>query len=176
VGNVAAEEIRVFLQRLSERYPQPAALFLLGGGALCLLGNPRRTINVDYAITTPLENAGDFVQAIQALAEEMRIEMEIVAIEEFIPLPPGAEKRHIHIDQFGNLAVYIYDPYTIALSKLARGFEADLQDVLFLLQQGFVTLDSLSRVVEYALPHAWNFDVDPDELRTHFDEVRRLSA
>lgn len=40
---VTAENIRAFLQRLSERYPRAGTLYLLGGGALCLLGNPRET-------------------------------------------------------------------------------------------------------------------------------------
>jgi hypothetical protein len=43
MGNLATSEIQGFLQRLGERYSHPATLYLLGGGALCFLGNPRRT-------------------------------------------------------------------------------------------------------------------------------------
>ncbi|MEZ4644854.1 MAG: hypothetical protein R3E31_19340 [Chloroflexota bacterium] len=64
-------------------------------------------------------------------------------------------------------------PYTIALSKLARGFEADLQDVLFLLRQRIIVLDELTRYVEIALPQAWDFDINPADLSLYFDEVKR---
>lgn len=37
MGDVGADEIRQFLQRLAERYTEPVNLYLIGGGALCLL-------------------------------------------------------------------------------------------------------------------------------------------
>jgi hypothetical protein len=46
-------------------------------------------------------------------------------------LPDGAEQRHYKVGQYGSIEVYTYDPYSIALSKIARGFETDIQDVLF---------------------------------------------
>jgi len=36
---VTAANLKAFLQRLGERYPRPARLYLLGGSALCLLGS-----------------------------------------------------------------------------------------------------------------------------------------
>ena len=47
MGNIATTEILDFLKRLGERYVRPATLFLMGGSALCLLGNPRRTLDID---------------------------------------------------------------------------------------------------------------------------------
>ena len=64
--------------------------------------------------------------------------------------------------------------YTIALSKLARGFETDLQDVLFLLKGSIIDLDRLAAYVDAAIAVAWNYDVDPDDLRQYMNEVRRL--
>ena len=37
-----------FLHRLGERFPFPGSVYLLGGSALCLLGNPQVTQDVDY--------------------------------------------------------------------------------------------------------------------------------
>ena len=45
---ITAAVLRLFLQRLGARYPRPATLYLLGGSALCLLGSPRVTLDVDY--------------------------------------------------------------------------------------------------------------------------------
>ena len=175
MDNLAAAEIQDFLKHLSERYTKPATLFLLGGGALCMLGSPRRTVDIDYTTDRGDVEADNLIQVISALSDEMKIELEIVPVEEFVPLPQDAQNRHIHIGQFGYLNVYVYDPYTIALSKLARGFEADLQDVLFLLSQKHIELGELARYVEAALPHAWDFDIDPADLRLHLEEIRRLS-
>jgi hypothetical protein len=157
-------EIQAFLQQLGERYPHAANLYLLGGSALCLLGSPRRTLDIDYTTNTP-----QLQVVLDALAAEMRLELEIVPIEEFIPIPPQAETRHRWIGQFGQLEVYVYDPYSIALGKVARGFETDIEDVLFLLRRNLITLDQLATYVEATVPKARAFDIDSVEMRQHMD-------
>jgi hypothetical protein len=174
MGNLARDEIRTFLQKLGERYSHLATLYSLGGSALCFLGNPRRTVDIDYTIPSTFDQASELNKVINILADEMHLELEIVPIEEFIPLPKGNDKRHKLIEQFGNLKVYVYDPYSIALSKLSRGFETDLQDILFLLRQNIINLDDLKHYVEAALPQAWDFNIDPTDLLLYFDEIQRL--
>jgi len=172
MGSLATIEIELFLHHLGERYTDPVDLYLLGGSALCFLGSPRRTVDIDYTVSSQ-ENGKSLVAAIDLLANEMQLELEFVPIEEFIPLPADNELHHQLLGQFGKVSVYVYDPYAIALSKLARGFESDLQDVLFLLRQKIVTLDELTRYVDGALPHAWDFEIDPAELQLYFSEVKR---
>ncbi len=65
-------------------------------------------------------------------------------------------------------------PYTIALSKLARGLESEIQDVLFLLREGTIEMEERGRIVDQAIPLAWRRDVDPEDLRRYFAEVQRL--
>jgi hypothetical protein len=173
---LATAEVQAFLQRLGERYPHPVKLYLLGGSALCLLGSPRRTLDIDYTTEAPSAAGTQLQTAIDTLATEMRLELEAVPIAEFIPLPDDAHTRHRWVGQFGGLAVYIYDPYSIALSKVARGFEADLEDVLFLLRQNLIDLEQLTTYVTAALPTAWDFDIDPQEMQQHMAAVRRLFA
>jgi len=174
MGIVVDKEIREFLSQLGERYPKPAKLYLLGGSALCLLGNPRRTVDIDYTIEVSVDQTGELIKMIEILSGELQLELEIVPIEEFIPLPPGVESRHQWVGKFDNLEVYIYDPYSIALSKLARGFETDLQDVLFLLNQNIINLKQLTQIVEAALPVAWDYDIDPADLQIYHSEILRL--
>lgn len=69
--------------------------------------------------------------------------------------------------------MYIFDPYTIALSKVARGFEADLEDVIFMLQQGLITFAELERHFDAVLPHVIEADIIPSEFRDYFEEIRR---
>ncbi len=60
------------------------------------------------------------------LAAQYRMDIEAVPIAEFVPLPLGAETRRRFIGHFGQVDVYVYDLYTIALSKIARGLDAGM--------------------------------------------------
>lgn len=78
------------------------------------------------------------------------------------------------IGHFGNIAVYVLDPYTIALSKLDRGFDTDLEDIVFLLRHNLVTLNQLEQVAVSAITRAGEFDMDSGKIRAHLQTVRSL--
>ena len=173
---VTSDILQVFLQRLSERYPGAGAFYLLGGSALCLLGNPRVTQDVDYTFELDTGSAEQFQATLTELATEMRLDLEAVPLAEFIPLPPQARERRRRVGRYGQLDVYIFDLYSIALSKIARGFEADLEDVIFMLRQGLIELGELERHFNAILPEASKSDIDPQGFRAYFKEVRRRFA
>ena len=173
---VTTTNLKLFLQRLGERCPGPAALYLLGGSALCLLGGPRVTLDVDYTAEVADEDFARFQAVLAELAAEMRLDLEDVPLGEFIPLPPGAWERRRTIGHFGHLEVYIFDPYSIALSKIARGFEADIEDVVFMLNGSVIEFDELERLFEHILPKASEADIIPMEFRGYFEELRRRVA
>jgi len=156
-------EIKVFLQRLSERIAVPSKIHVLGGSALLLLGGSRPTIDLDF-VGDDLR-VGEFQRTIHLLADEMDVEVEPISIGQFIPLPEGSDKRDIRIGQFGNLEVYVVDPYAIAISKLDRGFDTDIEDIIFLVQNGFVAHDRLESMMEAALQQSRKFDLDPASMR-----------
>ena len=164
----------VLAQRLGERLDTPLRLYLLGGSAMLLLGSSRATKDVDYHLGTIGADADAPRRAIEALATELRLDLEFVPLAEFVPLPAGFEKRHQRVGRFGAVELFIFDPYSLALSKIARGFEADLQDVVFLVHRGIVELDSLRDMLHDALPKAWAADIDPAEFQQYFDELERL--
>ena len=174
MGEIASAEILEFVQRLGGRYSGSATLLLLGGSALCLLGNPRRTLDIDYLVEGPSDQVAELQATVDTVAAEMRLEVEVVPLGEFIPLPDGAESRHRQVGQFGSLTVCVFDPYSIALSKVDRGFEADLQDVVFLVRQGIIDLEQLEAYVAAAVPHAAGFDLVPADMRQHLEAIRRL--
>lgn len=175
-NSLAAAEIESFLTRLAEQHAKPATLYLLGGGGLCLLGSSRRTYDIDYTFDRSSEQAQELLSTIEALADEMGLELEEVPLEEFIPLPKNAHTRHQWIGQFGSLSIYVYDPYSIAVSKLSRGLKSDLQDVIFLLQEKIIELNELAKHIKAAFPEAWKFDIDPADLRLYFNEMLRMYA
>ena len=120
---LATEEIRRFLGQLSRAYVEPVKLYLLGGSALCFLGSPRRTMDIDCITDVATQ---EFELTVQSVAQELKLEVELVPIDKFIPVPDAAQSRHQYVEQFGNVQVFVFDPYSIALSKLARGFETDI--------------------------------------------------
>ena len=78
------------------------------------------------------------------------------------------------ISIFGSLAtieVFVADPYGIALSKLDRGFDTDIEDIVFLIQSQRINIGKLEHVVQEALPQADNYDLNPDILE-HLQELR----
>ncbi|MHB8778217.1 MAG: nucleotidyl transferase AbiEii/AbiGii toxin family protein [Anaerolineales bacterium] len=162
-------EIQSILSILGERVPFESRLFLIGGTALTLLGSPRPTIDIDFVGDDVHPN--ELHRKIMQIARELKIHVDPVPIEHFIPLPDGSEQRNIHIGQFGNLDVYVIDPYSIALSKLDRGLDTDLDDIVFLIQHNHVNLEELERVTQNILSHTRKFDLHP-EILAHFQELK----
>jgi hypothetical protein len=162
-------ELENALTQLGKRLPPQSQLTLIGGGALLLLGSPRLTMDIDFI--------GDDVQPnelhrqIIQIAKEMKIQMEPVPFERFTPLPKGSEERQIPIAQFGNLNVYVADPYSIALSKIDRGLDSDLEDIVFLIKNRHIKLTELEKITKNAVSKAGKFDLHPDIL-AHLQELK----
>ena len=173
-GGLTAAEIEAFLRRLGECVQEPATLYLVGGSAMCLLGSPRRTLDIDYVGSDLPKPEDELATTIRSLAAELRLEVEGVPIDRFIALPPGADSRHRLVGQFGNLAAYVFDPYSIAISKIDRGFETDLQDVAFLTRAGFIALDELERFAGTTVQQARDYGIDPNEFRLHLAALKLL--
>jgi uncharacterized nucleotidyltransferase DUF6036 len=106
------------------------------------------------------------------IAKELKVDAEPVPLDRFIPLPEGSGERNVRIGQFGNLEIYVADPYSIALSKLDRGFDTDFDDIIFLIQQNLVSSNELERILSDALPYAKKYDLDPD-IHEHLKELKK---
>jgi len=168
---VTREMIYAFLTELGHRYRKVANLYLIGGGALCLLGNPRPTLDIDY-VGDDLHKS-ELQRAIDEVAHEMHLEVDAVPIDGFVPLPSDAQEHCVYIEQFNNLSVYVFDPYTIALSKVDRGFDTDVEDILFLIRRGNIEFAELEKLVFAALEQADTFGFDVRAVLDHLQLVRR---
>lgn len=105
-------------------------------------------------------------------AKELKLFVEPVPIERFVPIPAGSDERTIRIGQFGNMEVFVADPYVIALSKLDRAFDTDFDDLIFLIRRNLVELDQLEQITRNALSRAREFDMNPDDLLAHLQELK----
>ena len=166
MGNeLGSRTVRKFLTTVGSRVQSPAVLVLLGGSGLSLLGNARPTLDIDFDGEESTQD--EFRRLLDEVAAEMHIELEAVPLHRFIPLPDGADNRHILIGSFGNLQVFVFDPYSVALSKLDRGFDSDIEDVTFLLRRRFVDPQMLNTLIEHAAMKATEFDLNPSQMRSH---------
>ncbi|MCB0033467.1 MAG: hypothetical protein KDE51_05600, partial [Anaerolineales bacterium] len=148
-----------------------STIYLLGGTALGFLGGSRPTVDLDYVGSDVKVTM--FQELLSQIADEMQLEIEAVPIDEFVPVPSGANERAIFIEAFGNLNVYVIDPYTIALSKIDRGFDTDIEDVVFLCRNGFVDMDRFVQMIETAVAQAAQFDLDPQAMQRHLQAVQK---
>ncbi|GAB4461589.1 MAG: hypothetical protein OHK0041_25400 [Anaerolineales bacterium] len=163
------QKLESILTTLGEQVPPGSQLNILGGGALTLLGNPRPSFDLDFVGDDV--HPSELHRAIMEKAKEMGVQVDIVPIDRFIPLPDGYQERNIHVGQFANLTIHIIDPYSIALSKVDRGLFTDYDDILFLIRSGYIVMEELERMLKNALPHAGKFDFHPDIL-AHLEELK----
>ncbi|MCI0520527.1 MAG: DUF6036 family nucleotidyltransferase [Chloroflexi bacterium] len=168
--NITSRALTDFFERLGDLVSFPTTLYLLGGSAMHLLGSPRETLDIDYALGSA---PADIQKTIDQLASDLKLDLELAPLGEFIPLPPEAETRRRLIGRYGLLEVYLFDLYSIALSKIARGFESDLDDVEYLLRQEQIAWDELESHFNTILPRAASADIDPREFQQYFETLRK---
>jgi hypothetical protein len=64
-------------------------------------------------------------------------------IQSTMPLPSDWEMPVQYVGRYGEIDVFYFDFYSIALSKIERGNSRDIADVRLLVQQKVITLDEL---------------------------------
>jgi hypothetical protein len=112
------------------------------------------------------------VRVLRELKRSLDMNIKEAAPGHFVPPPPGAAARAGFVGRRGAVDVFLYDPYSIALSKLSRGHRRDLADVRGLLEAAVLDRDRLQTLVAAALASdgARSLRFDPDLVR------RRLAA
>jgi len=150
--DVTRERLRKLLEEIGRRFRGPARLYLSGGESLVWRGLRGTTRDVDVHYDVSPERHGAFVAVLHDLKESLSISIEEAYPGDFIPLPPGSERRATFVERFGQVDVFLFDPYAIALSKLSRGHEPDIADVRALLKKGILEASELCRLFEAILP------------------------
>lgn len=143
------EKIRRFLRALGERVKGPGRIYLVGGSSALLVGWRSATIDIDLKIDP--EPPGVF-EAIAQLKNELDVNVELAAPDDFLPPLAGWRERSTFIDRHGPVDFFHYDFRSQALSKLARGLDRDLADAEAMLERGLVTRGDLLAGLEELLP------------------------
>jgi hypothetical protein len=149
---VSRERIEILLRWLGEHYEHPARLYLVGGATMVYEGLRRQTIDVDLDIEDASNNRTELVAVLREARNVLDINVEEVALSDLIPLPAGFADRHEFVGRYGEVDVFHFDLYSMALSKVERGRRQDLLDVVALLESKRLKWDRLQAMQAEILP------------------------
>jgi len=116
-GTVDRAKLERFLAELGRRARGPGRVYLTGGATALLHGWRTSTVDVDVKLDP--EPAGAF-EAIAELKEELDLNVELAAPDQFVPPVPGWRERSVFIARHGSVDFFHFDPLSQALAKLAR--------------------------------------------------------
>ena len=139
---VTVDKLRQFMKCLARYAAGPGSVFFTGGATALLLGIRESTIDIDLKLDP--EPKGVF-EAIAKLKNELDLNIELAAPDDFIPAPSDWREKSVLIDTIGGISFFHYDLATQALAKLERSHDQDLRDVRALIKGGFVTPDKIRR-------------------------------
>jgi hypothetical protein len=153
VGDEATDEGENSCYRaLSDRaHWKPGRVYLVGGSALVHAGlHPGATRDIDLDIHAA--NEDELSEAIRRLKDSAKVNVEFASPADFIPLPSQWESNARYIGRYGTIDAFYFDFYSIALSKIERGNNRDINDVYLLLQSGYIDLAGLDAAYQEILP------------------------
>lgn len=166
---VDEERIRRFMSELGREADQEGRLYFTGGATAVLLGWRLSTIDVDVKMEP---EADPLFRALPRIKDELEINVELAAPDQFIPELPGWKDRSSFIARQGRLSFYHYDFYAQALSKIERGHAKDLEDVRQMIGRGLVDRSELRRRFEQIEPQLYRFPaIDPEAFRRALEEA-----
>nr|WP_309742378.1 DUF6036 family nucleotidyltransferase [Chamaesiphon sp. OTE_20_metabat_361] len=110
-------------------------------------------------------------QAIAKLKQELDINIELASPQDFLPQLPGWRDRSVFIGRQGEISFYHYDFTAQALSKLSRGYNRDIDDVLAMYEHKLFTLEKLRDCFDAIESELIRFpSLDADLLRNKIEQ------
>ena len=139
--------IRLLMERLGRSAKSPGCVYFTGGVSAVLLGWRDTTLDADLKGDP---EPGGFFEALARLKDEVDINIELAAPDQFVPALPEWRERSLPIEQHGRVEFRHYDFYGQALSKIERNHPRDRLDVASMVRTGLVVpkrlLDLYARV------------------------------
>jgi hypothetical protein len=128
-------KLEAFMDAFGGSVRGPGRVYLTGGATAVLYGWRSMTIDID--LKPDPEPPGCF-EAIATLKEELDLNVELAAPDQFLPALPGWRERSVLIARKGPVEFLHYDLYGQALSKIERGHARDLADVQAMWRDGLI--------------------------------------
>ena len=143
-----AARVRELMKRLGRESRGPGRIHLVGGASGLLLGWRARSVGVGLKLDP--EPAGVF-QAVARAKDALDMNIELAALDDFLPAVPGWRDRSALIASHGPVQFFRYDFYAQAIAKIERGHDRDLRDVAAMHRQGLIEpgrLHALFRAIQ----------------------------
>lgn len=167
-SNVDPQKIEQLMKALGREARGSGCIYFTGGASALLIGWRSSTVDIDIRLDP--EPPGIF-QAIAKLKQELDINIELASPQDFLPQLPGWRDRSIFIGREGEISFYHYDFTAQALSKLSRGYNRDLDDVVAMYEQKLFTLEKLRDCFNAIESELIRFPaLDPDLLRNKIEQ------
>ena len=113
----------------------PARIYLVGGATAVLFEWRDSTVDVDIKL---IPDTDEILRVLPKLKEQLQINIELAAPDDFIPALPGWQERSRFIKREGLIDFFHYDFYGQALAKIERGHTTDLTDLKHMLDLGLI--------------------------------------
>jgi hypothetical protein len=173
--DVTRDRIDELLRAIGSEFRHPCRLYLCGGDGLVWRGLRGFTRDVDISYEVDARHHDAWLRTIRELKDRLDINIEEAHPGDFVPLPPGSAERAESVGRYGQVEVFLLDPYAVALGKLGRGHEQDIADVRSLLAAGVVDATALRRQFDAILPEyeRRGLRANPDRFRKMLEEALR---
>ena len=137
---------RSFLSEIDDRASQKLELQCIGGFAVSLrYALNRPTGNIDVVEVKPPEAKpwlANVAGAGSALHKKHKVYVQVVTVAS-MPEDYEARVTELFASRFRRLRLFVPDPYDLALSKLTRNLDIDMEDVKHLARECQLDLDQL---------------------------------
>ena len=158
-----AEKIERLMRGIGRLAKGPGRVYLVGGASAVTVGWRRATVDADLKLDP--EPEGVF-EAIAKLKDELDMNVELAAPDDFIPPVPGWRERSPFIARHGPVDFFHYDFYAQALAKIERGHATDLRDVREMAGRALIGLEALARRFDTIAADLARYPaIDPDAFR-----------
>jgi hypothetical protein len=168
---VDTAKIEALMRRLGELAKGPGRVYLTGGASALLEGWRASTLDVDIKLDP--EPEGVF-EAIAKLKDELDLNVELAAPDQFLPEVPSWRERSVYIGRHRSVEFFHYDFRAQALSKIARSHARDMADVEAMLERGLVTREEIRKACDAIAPGLVRFPgIDAEAFLARVDAVVR---
>jgi len=157
------------MRELGSDADRDVRLYFTGGATAVLLGWRPSTIDVDIKMEPETDR---LFRALPWIKDELQINVELKAPDQFIPELRGWQERSVFIAREGRLSFYHYDFYAQALSKIQRGHAQDREDVKEMIDRGLIDRDELRQRFGQIEPQLYRYPaIDPKAFRRALEEA-----
>jgi len=160
-----------FMQALGGEATAPARVYFTGGVTAVLYGWRTSTIDIDVKL---VPDRDELYRAIPRLKEQLAINVELAAPDDFIPVREDWPDRSPFIERDGLVSFHHFDLYAQALSKIERGHDRDVADVAEMIARGLIDRGPLLAYYDAIETRIYRYPaIDQASFRAAVDRVAR---